>query len=222
MSTPTTPVRGYHPAAPQPGLQPAMRSRDAQQVPTPLDAEATIDLLDRVRGGDGRALDTLLARCIPPLRRWAHGRLPASARGMEDTADLVQNTVLSAMKRLAVFDSRHQGALQAYLRQTLMNRIRDAIRQRNRRGTPAELPDHIVDDRTSPLDRVIGEENVARYEAALQRLHAADREAIINRLELQLSYDELAVALDKPTADAARMAVMRAMKRLAAEMRRGL
>jgi DNA-directed RNA polymerase specialized sigma24 family protein len=66
---------------------------------------------------------------------------------------------------------------------------------------------------------VIGSENVARYEAAVQKLALADREAIIGRLELQYSYEELAVALNKPTANAARVAVTRAMKRLVEQMR---
>lgn len=209
----------YHPVDPT-ARRPSMERSSTIRV-QPLAAEVTLDLLDRVKGGDHQALDALLERCIPPLQRWAHGRLPAMARGMEDTADLVQNTVISALRHLHAFEARHQGALQAYLRQAVMNRIRDAVRQRQRRGIPTELPEQIMDDGTSPLDRAIGAENVARYEAALQRLHPADREAIINRLELQLNYDELAVALDKATPDAARMAVMRAMKKLAEEMRRG-
>jgi RNA polymerase sigma factor (sigma-70 family) len=179
-----------------------------------------MDLLDRVRAGDTEALDDLLQRCIPALRRWAHGRLPSSARGMQDTSDLVQDTVMKVLRRLHAFDARHQGALQAYLRQAVMNRIRDVIRQKCRRPDQTELSDRIVDERTSPIDYAIGVENRARYDAALERLRQPDREAIINRLELQYSYEELAVVLDKPSAAAARMAVMRAMKRLAEEMRR--
>ena len=70
----------------------------------------------------------------------------------------------------------------------------------------------------APLDEAIGAENLHRYEEAVQRLLPADREAVIGRIELQYSYEELAVVLNKPTAAAARMAVTRAMKRLANEM----
>jgi RNA polymerase sigma-70 factor (ECF subfamily) len=139
---------------------------------------------------------------------------------MQDTADLVQDAVFVAMRRLDVFESRHQGALQAYLRQSVMNRIRDLIRQRRRRPVQTELPDQLPDDALSPLDQAIGSQNLARYERAVQCLAAADREAIIGRVEMQYSYDELAVALNKPTPAAARMAVTRAMKRLAQEMAR--
>jgi RNA polymerase sigma-70 factor, ECF subfamily len=185
----------------------------------PLEAEATVDLLARVKRGDHAALERLLERCIPALRRWAHARLPQSARGMVDTADLVQDTVLAALRRLDVFEARHQGALQAYLRTAVMNRIRDVIRQRDRRPLQGDLPEDLVDDRTSPLEALIGAQRLAFYDAALQRLRSTDREAIVGRIELQYSYEELALVLDKPTANAARVAVARALKRLVDEMR---
>jgi RNA polymerase sigma factor (sigma-70 family) len=187
--------------------------------PEPLDAEATVDLLDRVKHGDEAALERLLQRCIPALRRWAHGRLPSSARGMMETSDLVQDAVVGALRRLEVFEARHQGALQAYFRQAVMNRIRDVARQQHRRPSQTDLPDELRDERTSPLEHAIGSENMARYDAAIQRLKPADREAIIGRIELHYGYDELAIVLNKPSGDAARMAVTRAMRRLAAEMR---
>jgi RNA polymerase sigma-70 factor (ECF subfamily) len=82
-----------------------------------------------------------------------------------------------------------------------------------------------VDDRPdpapSPLEHAIGREGIERYEAALQRLKPADREAIVARLELQQSYEEVAVALGKPTANAARVAVTRALARLLRELDHG-
>jgi len=187
----------------------------------PLGPEATVDLINRVKGGDDAALDRLLQRCIPALRRWASGRLPRTARGMLETVDLVQDAVMACLRRLDVFEVRHQGALQAYFRQAVMNRILDIVRQQKRRPDQVEMPDQLPDVRPSPLEQAIGSENAARYDAAIQRLKPADREAIIGRVELQYSYDELAIVLDKPTAAAARVAVTRAMKRLADEMRHG-
>jgi RNA polymerase sigma-70 factor, ECF subfamily len=184
----------------------------------PLSPETTVELLELAKDGDPEALDRLLERCVPALKRWAHGRLPPQARGMNETADIVQDTIISAMRRLEAFESRHQGALQAYLRQAVMNRIRDVIRQHNRRPEIAGLTDDIQDEATSPLEAAIGAENLERYEAALERLKPAEREAIIGRLEMLYGYDELATVLGRPSAAAARMAVTRAMKRLAEEM----
>jgi RNA polymerase sigma-70 factor, ECF subfamily len=193
------------------------RPLDRADAP-PLSSEDTVDLLELVRIGDRAALDRLLQRCIPALRRWAHGRLPPAARAMHDTGDLVQETVIAALRRLEAFEARYQGALQAYLRQALMNRVRDLVRQAARRPEQVALPEQLADPGASPLEQAIGAEGLERYERALQRLSAADREAVIARLELHYSYDDLAVVLDKPTADAARVAVTRAVKRLAREM----
>ena len=200
------PGYGYHQAGKQ------VMSPDEGTRKDPL--ESTLELLARVRGGDRDALDQLFSRCLPPLSRWARGRLPAAARGALDTQDLVQDTILNSLRRLDQFESRHEGALQAYLRQAVLNRIRDEARRFGRRPAAAELTESQPADSASPLDIAIGREGVARYEAALQRLRPADREAIIGRMELQHDYQELAVILGKPSANAARVAVTRALARL--------
>ena len=187
----------------------------------PLAPEATVELLNQARRGDAFALERLLERCMPPLRRWAHGRLPAPLRGPQETADLVQNAIAATLQRLDTFEVRHQGALQAYLRTAVLNQIRDLVRQQQRRPAMTDLPETVANRDPSPLELAIGAENLDRYEAAVDRLPQADQEAIIGRLELQYSYEELAVVLGKPSPDAARMAVTRALKRLAEEMRRG-
>ena len=184
----------------------------------PLDPETTVELLNRVKAGDDEARERLVARCLPPLRRWARGRLPAYARDMLDTEDLVQDSVIAALRRIEGFEARREGALQAYLRQAVANRIKDVIRYKRRRPIQTELPDDAADHGESPLDQVIGLENTERYEAAMLRLKDADREAIVARVELRYSYQELAVALGKPSPDAARVAVARAVYRLAREI----
>ena len=183
---------------------------------TPL--ETTIVLLDRVKAGDAHALSQLVERSLPPLRRWARGRLPKWARGLDDTQDLVQDAVMRTLPRLTSFEARHPGALQAFLRQAVANRIIDEVRKVNRRPGMVELPDNEPDPAPSPLEEAIGHERFERYEAALQTLKPGDREAIIARIELQQSYEEVAIALDKPSADAARVAVTRAVARLVEAM----
>lgn len=173
----------------------------------------TIDLLERFKQGDEEAVAVLVERSLPPLRRWARGRLPRWARSLTDTQDLVQDAVLRALPRLKSFEARYPGALQAYLRQAIANHIRDEIRKVGTRPT-ADLPEDQPDTAPSPLEQVVGHDNFERYEAALERLRPIDREAIIARVELQQSYEEVAIALGKPNADAARMAVSRAIRNL--------
>lgn len=193
---------------------------DAPSTQVPLDLQSTAHLLARARAGHEEALAIVLRRCLPALRRWARGRLPAAARDLLETEDLVQETVLRVLSRLSTFEPRHAGALQAYLRQAILNRIRDEARRVRRRPTPVELADEYVDAGESPLERALGRERVEQYDAALQRLTPGQREAIVARIELQCSYQEIAVAMGKPSADAARVAVVRALYRLHEEMRR--
>jgi len=94
-----------------------------------LSDEPTIELVVRAQTGDRAAVEALLQRSIPHLKRWAHGKLPAAARGSLDTGDLVQETVLHVLRRLDAFQPRHVGAMQAYLRQSVLNRIRDEVRR---------------------------------------------------------------------------------------------
>ena len=183
--------------------------------------ETTSDLVDRVKQGDRDALNVLLSRQLPLLRRWARGRLPRGMRDLRDTEDLVQDTAISLLRQMETFVSRHPGALQAYLRQAVVNRIRDEIRRSGRSPGIGELTDQEKDGGASPLDEAIGAEAVQRYEAALARMRAEDREVIIARVEMGNSYEEIAQLLGKPSADAARMAVHRALLRLAEEMKRG-
>ena len=185
------------------------------------DAEATLQLLQRARAGDRSAVETLIARYLPRLKRWATGRMPIWARGMADTDDIVQEAVLRTFARLDDFEPRHEGALQAYLRQAILNRIRDELRRAGSRMPSIELDPHSPDRGASPFEHAVGAEMVDRYEAALTALSDDDREAIVARVELGGTYEEVAVALGKPSADAARMAVGRALLKLAEGMGRG-
>jgi RNA polymerase sigma-70 factor (ECF subfamily) len=190
-------------------------------VPMPQDVESSLELLGRARNGDRESLERLCARYLPRLKRWAHGRLPPWPRGPLATDDLVQEALLRTLAHIGDFEPRHEAALQAYVRQALMNRIRDEIRRAGRRPAAGELPSQHPDESPSPLEQTIGRQAVERYEAALARLKEEDRAAIVAKLELGGSYQELAESLGKPSADAARMAVSRALVRLAEEMARG-
>jgi RNA polymerase sigma factor (sigma-70 family) len=179
------------------------------------DLTSTIELLDRYKRGDNEAITLLVERSLPPLKRWARGRLPDWARSLAETQDLIQDAVIRAIPHLKHFEARHPGALQAYLRQAIANHIRDEIRKVNSRPPiGGDLPESKVDPGPSPLERAIGRERLDRYDAALAKLRPVEREAIVARLELQQSYEEVALALGKPSADAARMVVARAVKNL--------
>ena len=193
---------------------PARAGADDREIAT------TLELLTRVRDGDRTAVDLLVERCLPPLRRWAHGRLPQFARDRLDTNDLVQEAVRRVLGKLDHFDARHVGALQAYLRQAVKNQICDEIRRVRRRSVPIELTEAFEDEeQPSALELLIAKEHVELYEAAMKRLTSTDRELIVARFEMGHDFGSIAVATGKPTAAAARMAVTRAIGKLADELK---
>src|SRR4029078_9466316 len=100
---------------------------------------SSLTLLERARAGDRAALESLVARHLPRLQRWASGRLPRWARDMADTQDLVQETLFQTFKRIEAFEPRGEGALQAYLRQAVLNRIREELRRAKRRAPRSAL-----------------------------------------------------------------------------------
>ena len=139
---------------------------------------------------------------------------------MADTDDLVQEALLQTFKRIGQFEPRGVGSLQFYLREAILNRIRDELRRKGRRPQAADLTGLEVESGLSPLEQAIGTETVERYERALARLRPEEQEVIIGRVELGCTYEELAEALGKPTPDAARKASQRALVRLVEEMNR--
>jgi RNA polymerase sigma-70 factor (ECF subfamily) len=183
-------------------------------------AESTASLLIRARAGDEPARERLTSRYLSILSRWAHGRVPIAARDLVDTDDLVQSALMRALNNLQGFELRGEGAFLAYLRQILLNKIRDQARRARRRPEHVDLNDSIeAHGGRSPLEEAIGSERLRAYEAALAQLSDAQREAVILRLEMGMRYREIAEAVDAPTANAARALVGRGMVNLAGLMR---
>jgi len=180
--------------------------------------DETVELVNRVRSGDQDALALLMARFLPRLRRWASGRMPIALRDLADTSDFVQDVLLQSFQKVGRLDAGREGGLQAYLRQAVLNRIRDEFRRSRRRPDTVELEPTHPDEGPSPLEAAIGRQGLDRYERALAALRPVDREAVIARLELGFTYEEVANLLGKPTANAARMAVERALVRLIDEL----
>jgi RNA polymerase sigma-70 factor (ECF subfamily) len=186
-----------------------------------MQLESSVELIRRAQSGDEHALTVLLARYLPRLQRWASGRLPRYARDLGDTSDVVQEAVIGTVRNFDRFENRGEGALQAYLRQAVLNRIRTEVRRAGRQPFRDALDPALEAPERSPLELAIGQQAIDRYERALSELSPDDREAVIARVELGCTYDEVAQLVGKPSADAARMAVARALTKLAHRMAAG-
>lgn len=180
--------------------------------------EASLELLRRAQEGDPAALDALLTRYRPRLKRWAHRRLPAWARGLSDTDDIVQDTLVKAIRNLRDFVAVQDHGFQNYLRTAVANAIRDEIRKARNRPVLDALDSAIPSDAPSPLERAVGRLRLQRYEAALLRLSPEERDAVVARLEFGFTHVELALAIGKRTPDAARKLCQKALARLLTEM----
>jgi RNA polymerase sigma factor (sigma-70 family) len=191
-------------------LLPAERRESVQE-------SSSLQLLLRVKAGDHEALALLFERLRGSLRRWAHGRLPRWARADADTSDIVQDVLIRTISRLGRFEPRQSKALQGYLREAVRNRIRDEVRKIERRPR-SSLEEHELAATQSPLADAMEAENTRRYRAALAQLSDEDRDVIVARLELGYSYEQVALMTGRSSPDSARMAVRRALLRLAEEM----
>ncbi|TPW14331.1 MAG: putative RNA polymerase sigma factor cnrH [bacterium] len=186
--------------------------------PPSADLLVTTELLTRAKNGDRQALEVLTARYLPRLVRWATGRLPASARSLFDTHDVVQETLLHAIRGIDGIEVRGPGGFQAYVRQAVLNRIRDQIRWTRRRHGREEISEDLPDDLPSPLESAIGVDLLERYERALTDLSEEERQLLHLRIELDFNYEEIAAITGKPSRDAVRMAIKRALLKLAESM----
>lgn len=188
------------------------------ELPLSFDAMATVDLVERARGGDQSAWEVLMRRYRGPLHRFARSRLARQRPRLADTDDVVQDVTINVFRRLHRIELRFPGALLAYLRRSVSNRVADEQRRAVRRGPTATLDENLPDGQQSPLDATIDRDKVRVYRAALLTLNADDRLAIVMRLERGEGYDLIAARLGKPTPNAARVAVARAMFKLAKQM----
>lgn len=176
--------------------------------------EPTVVLIRRIQAGDGAAREQLLHRFLPVLRRWAHGRLPAHVRDLNETDDLVQSTLMRAMRHLEKFDESGPGAFLAYLRQALLNQVRDEIRRHQRRPEHTGVDTEMSDAETpSMIEQLVGDERLRAYEHALAALPKRQQGLIVMRVEFGMSYPEIAAEVGS-NPDAVRVMVARAIVRM--------
>lgn len=203
--------------ATEPALAP-----ESQDSPALTSSTGSEDLLLRFQSGDSEALDRLWARYLPRLRTWAHGRLPAASRDRSNTDDLIQDAFVRSLSRLRTLQPRGPSSLAAYFRTIVLNQIRDYARQNARRPRRDVLESDVhAHPAPSPLEEFLGLEAIDRYERAKETLTEDDQQIIVAFVELRCTDQELAELFEKSTPNAARMARVRALGRLARAMSLG-
>lgn len=159
-------------------------------------------------------MELFFAQQLRRLRGWVR-RLRGGLRA-GDTSDVIQDAVLRTLGRLDVFRPRTHRALAAYLRAAVRHRLIDHYRRASRWQT-VELDDRVAGGEVTPFQHAADAETRRRYRMALATLSPRDRELVVGHLELDYSHAQLGCMIGR-SPNAARMALARAMARLAERM----
>jgi RNA polymerase sigma factor (sigma-70 family) len=164
------------------------------------------------------SVEEVVLCCLPAIHRWARRKLPAGVGAHLDASDLVQEAALRLISHRDDFQPGHREGIQAYMRQIVINLIRDEARRKARRPASVGLSDDYPCPNASPLRCTIDRETWARYRSALRRLKPRDRAILVARLEFHRSARDIARAFGLPTPASAGVAVRRALRRLRQEI----
>ena len=173
----------------------------------------TVFLLNKIRSGDQAAVDQLVKIYYPIVLKWAKGRMPFYHRDLVETSDIVHESLMAVIKRIDVIKTERTGAFFAYLRTTIINRIRREISQSKAR--PQAVAQELQQSQLRHSDHL---DLLMQYDEALEQLGDEEKEAVIMRFEFGLSFAEIAKLIDKPTPDAARMYIKRSLHQLTQSM----
>jgi RNA polymerase sigma-70 factor (ECF subfamily) len=187
-------------------------------------------LLDRVRRGDGDAVNGLLERHRDAIKRMIDRRMDRVVQRRVDASDIVQDVMIEANRRLGDYLANPTMPFQLWLRHMARDRLIDAHRRHRVASTrsvdrevalPPAGPDasqadmlgQFADRELTPAAAATWRELERRFAAAVEQLEESDRQIVLLRHFEHLSTAEAAEALGLSKA-AAGMRYLRAMRRL--------
>ncbi|MCA8977936.1 MAG: sigma-70 family RNA polymerase sigma factor [Planctomycetes bacterium] len=194
---------------------------------TPDDPDS---LLLRARHGEAEALGELLVRSLPQLEAYLRLQAGAAVRLKESLSDLVQSVCGEVLADLPKFEFRGEGQFRHWLCKHALHKV---INKREfygaqKRDMAREVPQRRVVDSSDGTNSVLqfygtlctpsrvasGREQLARFEAAFDKLEPDYREAISLQRIVGLDYAEIAEAMGR-SEGAVRNLVYRGLSRLA-------
>jgi len=209
-----------------------MRAPPDRPTPTPdPDLQPTQVLLDRVRQGDGAAVNGLLERHREAIKRMIGRRMDRVVQHRVDASDIVQDVMIEANRRLGDYLANPTMPFQLWLRHMARDRLIDAHRRHrvassrsvdrevslavrdDGERSQADLAGQLADRELTPAAAATWHELERRFAAAVETLDEADREIVLLRHFEHLSTAEAAETLGLSKA-AAGMRYLRAMRRL--------
>ena len=149
-------------------------------------------LLERFRSGDEQALETLFARYEVPLFQFLVGIL----RNHHQAEDVLQETFVRALERLDGVDADH---LRGWLFTVAYHQA--MLARRRQKSRPAGVLDGssaVMDRGPDPAQQVEQQDEASRLRQLLERLPAAQREVIRQRVYEGKRFREIAADLHCP------------------------
>lgn len=179
------------------------------------DFATTGTMVRRAQAGDRTAMEDLFARYLPRVRRIVASRLGRPVAELHEVDDLVQESMLDAVRALDRLELKSEGAFCHWLATIVGNNVRDAARRRRTGGAAAPLHESIfAGDETSPSQVAQRRESEAAIERAMLQLGERYREVINLRSFCGMSYREIAEHMRLPSENTANVLFLRARKRL--------
>jgi RNA polymerase sigma-70 factor (ECF subfamily) len=184
----------------------------------PLDPTSGLELLKKARAGDKGALNELIERLRPWMKRLASQMAPQ--RGNLDSSDVVQDALLLVARNFQKCQANGVGQFCGWVLTIVRH---EAMRVGGTRPSPKPLPEgssaeeRIPAQVDTPSEHAIQNEHREQVQQAIARLSVEDQDVILLRDYDDLEYEEIADVLDITPA-VARQRHVRALKRLKKEL----
>jgi RNA polymerase sigma-70 factor (ECF subfamily) len=191
-----------------------------------MSSEDEARLIERARSGDAEALDRLLDRHRLHLARSIELRLDRRVRNRVDPADILQEAMMEASRRITDWAGEEEIPFRMWLRVIARQKVIDvhrrhldaAVRDVRREdagllATSVDAAARLLAQRTSPSSAAARAEERAMLESALALLDPTDREILVSRHVEQLRNQDVARELGID-AKAASKRYVRALARL--------
>ncbi len=188
------------------------------------------DEVDAARRGDAAAMNSVFARNLNPLVAFIRARAGRDLMERESAHDLAQSVCREVIQDLADFEYRGDEEFRAWLFQQATRKILDRARYHHREKRAVSREVAMPDDEASaeallacyatlctPSQYASARDELARFEAAVQRLPEAQRDAVTMSRLMNLSYGVIAEQLGV-TESAVRGLVARGLATLAEDM----
>ncbi len=179
------------------------------------------------QNGSSTAMENLFERYLPQVRGIVAARMGRRLHAFVELEDLVQESMRLAIAGLDRFEHRTEGAFRHWLAACVENAIRKEVRKQDASKRSGAKVQRIADLATTRLAESLfpdggpgvskaarDHEDEERVEAAMLRLSPRYREIIALRVHGDMSYREIAAAMDLPSDNTANALFLRARQKL--------